>query len=152
MKISLLLSLLLFSAIAHAAIDAQQFADPALQARYQQLIHELRCPKCQNQNIGDSDAPIASDLRQEVSSLLKDGKTDDEVRDYMESRYGDFVLYRPKVESKTWVLWYGPFAILLMGALALIILVIRLKTAPAEEAPDQQRLNALLNNDSSKEP
>ncbi|PXF29321.1 hypothetical protein WH50_21350 [Pokkaliibacter plantistimulans] len=107
---------------ANAAIEAQHFADPQLQQRYQSLVWELRCPKCQNQNIGDSNAPIAQDLRDEVAKLLREGKSDQDIQNYMVNRFGEFVLYRPKLDPVTWLLWFGPLLLLLVGSMAVWLL------------------------------
>ncbi|MEO8465263.1 MAG: cytochrome c-type biogenesis protein [Gammaproteobacteria bacterium] len=98
------------------AIDREiAFSDPALNQRYLSLIHEIRCPKCLNETIADSDAPVAADLRREVRRLIGDGKSDDEVKDFLSARYGDFVLYRPRVNQTTLALWAGPFVFLVIG-------------------------------------
>jgi cytochrome c-type biogenesis protein CcmH len=100
------------------AIDQEiAFSDPALNARYLSLIREIRCPKCLNESIADSDAPVAADLRREVRRLMSEGKPDAEIKDYLSARYGDFVLYRPRVTETTWALWAGPFVFLLIGGI-----------------------------------
>ena len=100
------------------AIDQEiAFSDPALNERYLGLIHEIRCPKCLNESIADSDAPVAADLRREVRRLIGDGKSDGEIKDFLSARYGDFVLYRPRVSETTWALWAGPFVFLLIGGI-----------------------------------
>lgn len=90
-------------------------ADPALNARYQALIREVRCLVCQNQTIADSNADLASDLRREIREMLESGATDNEISDFLVARYGDFVLYRPPVQPNTWVLWGGPAAMVVIG-------------------------------------
>ena len=107
---------------AQAAIDAYEFSDPEREERFQQLTNELRCPKCQNQNIADSDAPLASDLRREVHRMLEEGEPDDSIIDFMVTRYGEFVLYRPRVTETTWLLWYGPFVLLGIGVLVVVLI------------------------------
>lgn len=92
------------------------FDDPVLNERYWSLIREIRCPLCLNESIADSGAPVAADLRREVHRLVGEGKTDDEVKEFMSSRYGDFVLYRPRVAPVTYALWGAPFFLLLLGA------------------------------------
>jgi cytochrome c-type biogenesis protein CcmH len=94
--------------------------DPQLEARMVQLAQELRCLVCQNESLASSHAELADDLRQEVREQLRQGKSDQEIKDYLVARYGDFVLYRPEVKPLTWVLWFGPFALVL---LALVLLV-----------------------------
>ncbi len=118
---NLIMSLLLCSsAVTWATIDTYQFNNEAQELRYQALIAELRCPKCQNQNLAGSDAPIAKDLKDRTYQLLQDGKTDSEIRDYMISRYGDFISYKPPVRGSTYALWFGPFALLLVVVAVLI--------------------------------
>jgi cytochrome c-type biogenesis protein CcmH/NrfF len=90
-------------------------ADPALEARVMKLSEELRCLVCQNQTIADSNAGLAIDLRNQVREQLRQGRTDKDVIDYMVQRYGDFVLYRPPLKTSTWLLWAGPFLLLLGG-------------------------------------
>ena len=90
-------------------------ADPALDARLRALEEELRCLVCQNQTLADSSAPLAEDLRREVRELAVGGKSDVEIKQYLVARYGDFVLYRPPVKSTTWLLWFGPFVLLVAG-------------------------------------
>lgn len=92
-----------------------QFSDPAEAKRFHALTEELRCVKCQNQSLADSNAQIAQDLRQEVLDLMRQGKSDAEVKQYLVARYGEFVLYRPRVEPTTWLLWFGPAVLLLVG-------------------------------------
>lgn len=108
------------------ADDAQPllvFENTEQQQRYHDLIDELRCPKCQNQNLADSDAPIASDLRKQLFDLLLAGKSDAEILDYMTTRYGSFVLYEPPLNRHTLMLWMLPLAIMLLGAFLLLRMV-----------------------------
>lgn len=115
---------------AQAAIDTYEFKDDAARARYRTLTEELRCPKCQNQNIADSDAPIAMDLRREIHRMLGEGKSDEEIVDYLVDRYGDFVRYNPPVDARTWLLWYGPW-LLLGGGLGVLALIVLRRRRPA---------------------
>ena len=112
-----LLAALLLVVSAHAlAIDTQKaFQDPALQARYEGITRELRCLVCQNETIADSNASLAADLRKEVREMIAAGKTDDEIRDFMIARYGDFVLYRPRMTATNFLLWAAPVLFLLLG-------------------------------------
>ncbi len=116
-----LLSALALVALCAVAIDARAidavegFDDPKLQERYDKLTSELRCLVCQSGSIAESNALLAADLRREVRSLLKAGKSDDEIRRFMTDRYGDFVLYRPPLAPRTWLLWFGPALFLLLG-------------------------------------
>lgn len=114
------------------AIDTYVFKDQVTQTRYNALVKELRCPKCQNQNLADSHAPIAADLRHEVYELLQQGKADSEIVDFMVKRYGEFVLYRPKVSKLTYVLWFGPAALLLVGVIV-VVLILRKKPIKQRE-------------------
>lgn len=112
---SLALLLLLGNHGAGAVVETYQFANEVDQRRYQALIDELRCPKCQNQNLAGSDAPIAEDLRHEVYRLISTGSSDQEILQYMLNRYGDFVLYRPRFTLETLALWLGPAVLVLIG-------------------------------------
>lgn len=129
-----------------AVIETYEFSSPQLEQRYRQLSGELRCPKCQNQNIADSNAPIAQDLRQLLYQQLEAGATNDEILDYMVSRYGEFVRYRPGFGGVTMVLWLAP-ALLLIAALGVVFIVLRNRPenqSTALDAGEQQRLQALL--------
>lgn len=95
------------------------FDSPEQEARFKQLTMELRCTVCQNQNLADSDAQLAHDLRAEVHEMLMAGESNDEIKDFMVQRYGDFVLYRPPVQKNTYLLWVAPLLMLLVGALVL---------------------------------
>jgi cytochrome c-type biogenesis protein CcmH len=98
------------------AVDTTQLPDPALQARYSGLTHELRCMQCQNEAIADSPVDLAADLRREVRDMLLAGKSDDDVRNFMAARYGDFILFRPRFLLRTAWLWLAPGVLLLVGA------------------------------------
>jgi cytochrome c-type biogenesis protein CcmH len=104
--------------------------DPALEARMVGIADELRCLVCQNESLASSRAELANDLRNEVRGLIKQGKSDAEIKDFLVTRYGDFVLYRPAVKPLTWVLWFGPF-LLLVGGLAGMALYLRQRRQPA---------------------
>jgi cytochrome c-type biogenesis protein CcmH len=112
---------------AFAASEPLIFTDVEQEARYQQLILELRCLVCQNQNLADSDAPLAQDLRQEIYNMMQAGRTNDEIKQFLIDRYGDFVLYMPPVKSNTLVLWLMP-AILLFGGALVVLIVVRKRT------------------------
>ncbi|NBF01405.1 cytochrome c-type biogenesis protein CcmH [Pseudomonas sp. Fl5BN2] len=135
--------------VAHAAIDTYQFANDAERERYHELTKELRCPKCQNQDIADSNAPIAADLRKEIFRMLGEGKDNQQIIDFMVDRYGDFVRYRPALTGKTALLWFGPAA-LLLGGLVLIAVIVRRRRAERSDSPntlsveERQRLDQLL--------
>ena len=118
------------------AIDSElAFDDPELQARYEDLIAEVRCVTCQNQNIKDSNAFIASDLRREIRRLITEGKSDAEVKEFLVTRYGDFVLYRPRFEGKTLVLWIAPVLFLLFAGVALSRVIRHRMSLPIEDDP-----------------
>ncbi len=116
--LSSFLSLVLLASstgLSFAAIESKQFANTELESRYSDLISELRCLVCKNQNLADSDADLAKDLRDRVEIMLKKGSSDAEVIDFMVVRYGDFILYRPPFRAATALLWLGPLIILLIG-------------------------------------
>ena len=142
---------------AWANIDTYQFDNPRQEAQYRALIEEFRCPKCQNQNLAGSDAPIAQDLKQKTYDMVKDGRSDTEIRQYMNERYGDFISYKPPVRPSTWILWFFPPVLLVFVMLAWFI---RNRNSskraaaianPIEQgyaplsAAEQQRLQDLLN-------
>ena len=106
---------ILAAALLAMMVCAGALADPAFDARLRSLEEELRCLVCQNQTLADSNAPLAEDLRREVRELAVAGKSDDEIKQYLVARYGDFVLYRPPVKSTTLLLWFGPFVLLVAG-------------------------------------
>jgi len=122
--------------------------DPALEARARAISKELRCLVCQNESIDDSAAPLARDLRLLVRERLQAGDTDQEVLDHIVARYGEFVLLRPPVRPETWLLWYGPFAAVLLG-LGIIVWRVRRKPAsgvnPALSAEEERRLRDIVN-------
>lgn len=147
----LLLAALLLSALVQAAIEPHTFDSEAQAERYQHFTHVLRCPKCQNQNLAGSDAAIAADLREELRRLVEEGRSDEEIVEFMVDRYGEFVLYQPPLDRRTAVLWAAPvgFALVGFGVLAWLVLR-RRRAAPAVEfdapldAAEQARLQTLL--------
>jgi cytochrome c-type biogenesis protein CcmH len=117
------------------AIDPIELEDPALQERYRALTHELRCMQCQNQSIADSPVGLAGDLRREVRELLQQGKSDEEVRDHLRARYGDFILFRPDFNARTAWLWLAPGVLLMLGLfIAWRILRRRAALAPMDDS------------------
>ena len=149
-KSQLVLLLLMFAGWpALAVIETYEFTDASLELRYQELSAELRCPKCQNQNIADSNAPIAQDLRKLLHQQLEEGATDEEILDYMVARYGEFVRYRPRFSGATAVLWLAPVLLLLAG-LVVAILTLRSRRGGAAatsnelSAQEQQKLKEIL--------
>lgn len=129
----LLVSLLLFSQAALAIDSEPPFADPTLQARYQLLIHGFRCLVCQDETVADSDADLAADFRRQIHGMVAAGKTDEEIKGYMVERYGNYVLYKPPVQQSTWLLWAGPF-ILLCIAFLTVVMVVRRRASQDDDA------------------
>ncbi len=124
MKRTLILLITLFTATAAIAIDAgKAFEDPEMQARYENLIAEVRCLVCQNQNIKDSNVFLASDLRREIRRMMSEGMSDAEIADFLVERYGDFVLYNPRKSGRTLILWITPALLLGIGAFVLVRVV-----------------------------
>ncbi|KFN48430.1 cytochrome c-type biogenesis protein [Arenimonas metalli] len=133
MKRLLFLLLMLASLVATAAAPIE-FRDAAEETRFRALAAELRCVMCQNQSLADSNAQIAEDLRRQVLDLMREGKSDDEIKDYLVARYSDFVLYNPPVKPSTWLLWFGP-ALILLGGAAVLVVVVRRRAAAAPAVP-----------------
>ena len=115
-----------------------QFEDAAEERRFHALVSELRCVMCQNQSLSDSNAQIAHDLRREVLELMRAGKSDAEVRDFLVARYGEFVLYRPKMTAKTWLLWLGPVLLLMVGGVV-IARIVRKRSDHGTVVPDDNQ-------------
>ncbi len=137
MKRLLLALVLLLACAAAAAIEPIKFTDAAEEARFRALSAELRCVMCQNQSLADSNAQIAHDLRLQVLTLMREGKTDAQIKEYLVARYSDFVLYSPPVRPSTWLLWFGPGVILLGGA-AVLAVVVRKRSGSAPAAPPSE--------------
>ncbi|MDH4126350.1 MAG: cytochrome c-type biogenesis protein CcmH [Gammaproteobacteria bacterium] len=133
--LTLVAGFLLLFASAHAIDVGQSFDDPELQQRYDKIIAEVRCLKCQNQTIKDSNAFLASDLRREIRRLLEEGKSDTEIYDFLVARYGDFALYRPRTSGRTLILWVAPIVFLLFGAFILARIVRRRLALPIDDDP-----------------
>ncbi len=144
----ILLALVLFSAGVQADnIDTYSFATVAQEQQYRQLTASLRCPKCQNNSIADSNAMIAGDMRLKVYQLLQAGQTPEQVKAYMVARYGNFVSYQPPVTPSTLILWAGPALFVIIGALVIILRSRKRAVRVELDAEQQQRLDALLKND-----
>lgn len=143
----LLTMLFLMSSFALANVNVYDFSDKVQETRFNHLITDLRCPKCQNQNLADSDAPLAKDLKDRVYLMINDGRSDSEILTFMVDRYGDFVLYTPPVKPITWFLWFGPAVILLL----VLIIVFARRKKPTKEVvqplspSEAQQLSELLN-------
>lgn len=134
---------------AQASADRLHFSDPSQRQRYYQLIEEIRCPKCQNQNLADSDAPIAHDLRNELFMLIDEGYSNDDILKFMQDRYGEFVLYAPPVNRATAVLWLLPASLFVVGLLVLIFMLLKNRSKPSatgdsDLAAANQKIDALL--------
>lgn len=130
--------LIVFSTTLHARIETHTFNTPEDEARYKTLTEELRCLVCQNQNLADSNAELAQDLRRQTYDMVQAGKSNEEIVDYMVERYGDFVLYRPPFRTTTLLLWLGPFLILGIGVVILLNFIRRrAKEQPAALSPEE---------------
>jgi cytochrome c-type biogenesis protein CcmH len=153
MKRLLALLLMALAVGAAAAKEAAPLADdPAVEQRMIDISEEMRCLVCQNESLAASRADLAVDLRRELRELIRQGKTDAQIRDYMVARYGDFVLYRPRVSPKTYLLWAGPFVLMIAGVIVLLVYVRRRNRAVAadeRELTDEEarRAEALLQED-----
>ncbi|NQZ32125.1 MAG: cytochrome c-type biogenesis protein CcmH [Oceanospirillaceae bacterium] len=151
----LLLTLLLMATNVFSAIDTFEFSNDEQRQRFQLLSDELRCPKCQNQNLSGSNSGIALDLRKELHRMVLTGQSTKQIKGFMVERYGEFVLYKPSVNSLTYVLWYGPFVLLIMGFVVVFLIGRSKKSTVAAIDPNydvgsvsskehQQQLKALL--------
>ena len=141
--------ILLISLQLEAAIDVYQFDTESQRQRYHALVEELRCPKCQNQNLAGSNSQIALDLRRELHRLLLEGKTDREIKSFMVDRYGDFVLYQPPLQSSTLILWLFPGLLIIVGALILALIVRKNRRASRSlNDQDRSKIKHLLNENS----
>ncbi|MDH5517225.1 MAG: cytochrome c-type biogenesis protein CcmH [Gammaproteobacteria bacterium] len=129
-----------------AGVEVHEFSSAAQDQQYKKLINELRCLVCQNQNLADSNSELAQDLRNEVSAMIVKGDTDSEIVDFMVARYGDFVLYRPPFKPITFLLWLGPFVLLLLATVFVVIFIKRNKQSEVTELSDDElkKANALL--------
>ncbi|MBL0242775.1 MAG: cytochrome c-type biogenesis protein CcmH [Rhodoferax sp.] len=142
-----LVLVLLASGVAWAKQATLLADDPVVEQRLIAISEEMRCLVCQNESLAGSRADLAMDLRRELRELIKQGKTDDQIKEFMVSRYGDFVLYRPPVKPTTWLLWAGPFGLMVIGVFALFRYLRRRSAAMAPEVltdEERQRVAALL--------
>ncbi len=131
------------AASALQALDTTQLADPALQARYVALTHELRCMQCQNESIADSPVDLAADLRNQVRDQLLAGKSDQQIREWMAARYGDFILFRPRFSARTAWLWLAPGVLLALGAVVAVrVLRQRAQLLASDPDPADEDLRA----------
>ena len=148
--VAALAAALLLATGAWAKEAAPLAEDPAVEQRMIRITEDLRCLVCQNESLAGSRADLAEDLRREVRSLIKQGKTDEEVKDFLVSRYGDFVLYKPPVKPTTWLLWTGPFVFLVIGVIVLVRYLRRRDSQVAHSTlteEEKQRAEALLKAD-----
>lgn len=153
-SLSAALMLVLTGVVAAQVFEAREFKDPENAQRYQTLINELRCLVCQNQNLADSNASLAADLRQLTYDMILDGKSDEEIIEFMVERYGDFVLYRPPLKPTTLMLWIGPLLLLVLGIWLLLRQLRRRSASPVENdalsADERARLERLLRDDEAR--
>jgi cytochrome c-type biogenesis protein CcmH len=149
----ILISLYFFAHSSFGAIEELDFASPENEARYHHLIDVMRCPMCLNANLSGSDAPIAADLRLEIQKQIKEGRSDEQIIEFMRARYGDFIMYKPPLRIGTVFLWFGPAVLLVLGFFVLRRLLLASRASTAQETlttAELQQLNSLL--DDSKEP
>ena len=140
MKRLLVLLLVTCASATALAIDQdKRFDDPALQARYEKLISEVRCLQCQNQSIKDSNVSLAADLRREIARMIEEGQTDEEIADFLVTRYGEFALYKPRMSGKTLFLWIIPFLLVLFGVIALFRVIKHRASLPIPDESDEGR-------------
>ena len=158
MKKILPLTLLMLFLLSFGCVIANEAApladDPVTEQRLISISEEMRCLVCQNESLAGSRSDLANDLRREIRILIKEGKSDDQIRTFMVERYGDFVLYRPPVKPVTWLLWIGPFVILVLGIAGLLMYLRRRNSSVPNVAltdADNQRIDALLNTSDKKE-
>ena len=155
MRLILLIAVCLFTLGNVFAKDAAPLADdPVTEQRLISISEEMRCLVCQNESLAGSRSDLANDLRREIRILIKEGKSDDQIRSFMVERYGDFVLYRPPVKPVTWLLWIGPFVILGLGIAGLLMYLRRRDSSVPNVTltdADNQKVDALLNASDKKE-
>lgn len=154
-SLALLMALLLTSLIASDvqanessnAIELREFDDPVMEQRYRSLTASLRCPTCENQAINDSDAPVSGDMRDRVYEMLMDDRADMEIRDHMVARFGNYVLYNPRLEGRTFLLWGLPAGLVLAGFVLVALVVRARRNASARELSpaERERLESLVN-------
>jgi cytochrome c-type biogenesis protein CcmH len=149
MRLLVVLSIMMLGSITMASIDVFEFSSEENRQQYNALTKELRCPKCQNQDIADSNAPIAQDMRKEVYRLVEEGQSTETVVQFMVERFGEFVSYDPKIIPATYLLWFGPLTLVGVGLLVVLLLSSKRKrSAEANvsslDSSSRQRLDAML--------
>ncbi|MCK4865329.1 MAG: cytochrome c-type biogenesis protein CcmH [Gammaproteobacteria bacterium] len=152
-RLIIVLSLFISLTTLEAAVEVKTFESQQQELRYKKLIEELRCLVCQNQNLAGSDAGLAQDLRKQVYKMIRAGNSDEEILDFMVTRYGDFVLYRPPFKATTFLLWIGPFIILAIGMLVLIRFIRQRKNVVVTTITnnDKEKLKQLLDEDKEQD-
>ena len=125
-----------------ASTEVVEFSQQSLRQRYYQLIQELRCPKCQNQNLADSNAPISTDMKAQIQRMLEEQKSDQQIKEYLVSRYSEFILYRPEVNKNTWFLWFAPICFVLLGGLVIWRHSFSGRRSNSSQAQESLQLNA----------
>lgn len=137
-----------FSIKSHAVVETYEFETDRQREQYAELVATLRCPKCQNQNIADSNAPIALDMRNAVHKQISAGKDSNDIVQYMVDRFGDFVVYKPKLDPSTYLLWFGPFLVGGLGIVFVVMIARRSRTKHDNTSEltesDKQKLTHLL--------
>ncbi|MGP4844900.1 cytochrome c-type biogenesis protein [Marinobacter sp. 1Y8] len=150
MRHLILVLLLCVVGVAQASTESYPLASDADRERFQELTKELRCPKCQNQSIADSNAPIASDMREAVHKLVQEGESNENIMLAMTSRFGEFVRYRPELDPRTFLLWFTPLIVILVGFVAVAIVVIRSRrnetSGPVLSDDERSKVDAMLAN------
>jgi len=145
-KLIALICVMMFSTSTWAGIEVKSFDDQKQQKIYDRLTYELRCLVCQNENIASSNADLAKDLRDEVYVMLVEkGMSEQEIKDFVVERYGDFVLYRPPVKKSTWLLWGGPFIMLLIGLIVMFFIIRANRKPPTEQVMDDKERDNIRN-------
>ncbi|MGJ8516398.1 cytochrome c-type biogenesis protein [Carnimonas bestiolae] len=156
-RLLLLSAALLLCALAGVSLadnGPPEFHDSALAQRYSALTEELRCPKCENETLASSGAPIAADIRQRIAEWLNAGQSDDDIRHHLVQRFGEYVLYKPRVERRTWLLWGLPAAAVVIGGVVLTLLIRRRRRLQVSDLDDAERarLAALLSRHGDQQP
>lgn len=143
----LLLLLVASQVLAASAIDVRDFEDPVMAERYRDITASLRCPKCDAQAIDSSNSPVAGDMRERVAFLLREGRSDQEILNYMVDRFGEFVLYNPRLDGRTWLLWGLPVMLVMLGGLVVAVFVRARKHARIRALSEEERsrLASLIN-------
>ncbi|GHC23933.1 cytochrome c-type biogenesis protein [Aidingimonas halophila] len=146
--ISRCLAVICLSLVAGMAVadEVREFGHPVMEQRYRELTASLRCPKCENQAIDDSNSPVSADMRDRVYALLQEGRSDREIQDFMVDRFGDYVLYNPRLEGRTYLLWGLPAVLVVVGAIVVLLIVRARRRASAQalSADERARLNELI--------